>query len=402
MAVIKNTQKPNSLSSLPSVTMDSIDNMEATTTANADGTFTVDFAEPADPSEYSNEPTSFYANLVDKLDEDEKMRLAGIVLANVTSDEASRSDWIKTIEFGMDLLGVKVEDRNVPFEGACSAQHPLLMESAVKFQSKASNELLPSNGPVKTRIMGDVTIEREEQANRVKNHMNYQITQEMTEFYTDSERMLLYVPLVGSGFKKTYYNAHLERPCSEFVPADQFIVPNSSSDLYRADRYTHVLYKTDYELDADCNAGLYTKPAELGIPTEPKLTAVQKKTHELIGIKVGLGERDKVYTLYEQHINIFVEGVDEVTKKGVHSYKLASPYIITVDAGSGQILGLRRNWKEGDSKRKKKCPFSHFSFVPSFNFYGFGFLHLLGDQLICVWIIKGINSSFYFLLSIGC
>ena len=375
-------QAPSTTSpDLSTVTADSLDNLEATTIANSDGTFTVDFSEPSETGlgSYSNEPKSFYANLVDDLTEDEKMRLADLVLANVASDENSRSDWMKTIEFGMDLLGVKVEDKNVPFEGACSAQHPLLMESAVKFQSKASNELLPSNGPVKTRIMGDVTLEREQQANRVKNHMNYQITQEMTEFYTDSERMLLYVPLVGSGFKKTYYNAHLERPCSEFVPADQFIVPNSSSDLYRADRYTHVLYKTDYELDADCNAGLYTKPEELGIPTEPKLTPVQKKTHELIGIKVGLGERDKVYTLYEQHINIFVEGIDEVTKKGVHKYKLASPYIITVDAGSGRILGLRRNWKEGDSKRKKKCPFSHFSFVPSFNFYGFGFLHLLGN-----------------------
>ena len=360
----------------------SLDNTDSTTTENPDGSVTVDFTEKSEEGlgSYTQEEGSYYANLVDDISETECLRLAGIVMANVATDEGSREDWLKTIEFGMDLLGVKVEERNTPFEGACSAQHPLLLESAVKFQSKASNELLPAAGPVKTLVLGDVTVEREDQANRVKAHMNYQLTEEMTEFYTDSERMLLYVPLVGSGFKKTYYSAHLERPCSEFVPADQFIVPNSSSDLQRADRYTHIIYKTDYELDADCNEGFYTKPADgLGIPQAPQLTVVQKKTHELVGTKVGLGERDKVYTLYEHHINIFIEGLDKETVKGKHKYKLASPYIITVDSASQKLIGLRRNWKEGDSKRKKKCPFSHFQFVPSFNFYGFGFLHLLGN-----------------------
>lgn len=382
MAVINPRNSQKATENLQKASVETLDGLSSKTTPNPDGTVTVDFTDQPEESlgSYTFEEDGHYGNLVEALDEEEKLRLAALVLANVSSDEASRSDWIKTIEFGMDLLGVKVEEKNTPFEGACSAQHPLLMESAVKFQSKASNELLPASGPVKTKILGDVTLEKEDQANRVKNHMNYQITEEMTEFYTDSERMLLYVPLVGSGFKKTYYNAHLERPCSEFVPADQFIVPNSAHDLQRADRYTHILYKTDYELDADCNEGFYTKPeGGLGIPQAPKLTDVQRKTHELVGIKVGLGERDKVYTLYEQHINIFVNGLDEETKKGRHRYKLASPYIITVDSGSQKIIGLRRNWKEGDSKRKKKCPFSHYTFVPSFNFYGFGFLHLLGN-----------------------
>lgn len=362
----------------------SLASQTATTTPNSDGTVTVDFSD-AKPEEDSGgldayEDQTHYSNLVEQISDEEKLRLASLVMANVQADEESRSDWMRTIEFGMDLLGVKVEEKNTPFEGACSAQHPLLMESAVKFQSKASNELLPANGPVKTRVLGDCALEKEDQANRVKNHMNYQITEEMTEFYTDTERMLLYVPLVGSGFKKTYYNVHLERPCSEFVPADQFIVPNSAHDLYRADRYTHILYKTDYELDADCNEGFYSKPLDgLGVPTEAKLTPVQRKTNELIGVRIGLGERDKVYTLYEQHINIFVEGLDKVTKKGRHTYKLASPYIITVDSGSQKVIGLRRNWKENDSKRKKRCAFTHFSFVPSFNFYSFGFLHLLGN-----------------------
>jgi hypothetical protein len=353
---------------------------------NPDGSVTVSFSDEEDQElegglgDYDIKD-EHYANLVDKIKDDQQLRkLGALVITNTQSDENSRSDWMRTVKFGLDLIGVKVEEKNTPFQGACSAQHPLLMESAVKFQSKASNELLPAAGPVKVSILGDCTPEKEQQANRIKAHMNFQITEEMTEFYTDSERMLLYVPLVGSGFKKTYYNSHLERPCSEFVPADQFIVPNAASDLQRADRYTHILYKTDYELEADCAAGLYTMPEDgLGIPATPKLTDVAKKVNELIGITIGIGDRDKVYTLYEHHIMLHIEGLDEFDEKEKKKYKLASPYILTVDSSSGKLIGLRRNWKKDDKKRKKKVQFTHYCFVPSFNFYGFGFLHLLGN-----------------------
>jgi hypothetical protein len=383
MATITNPSNTNrnasrALEDLEAKSVDVLAGLESNVQPNGDGTVTVEFAEP-EALGYTGmyEEDGHYANLVQYFTDEELQELAATVCANVSQDEAAREDWLRTIEFGLDLLGVKVEEKNTPFEGACSAQHPLLMESAVKFQSKASNELLPAQGPVKARIMGDVTPEKEDQANRVKAHMNYQITEEMTEFYTDSERMLLYVPLVGSGFKKTYYSAHLERGCSEFVPADQFIVPNSASDLYRADRYTHILYKTDYEFEADCSANLYSMPKDgLGIPSEPKLTDVQRKTHSLIGIKVGLGERDKVFTLYEQHIMLHLPQVDDSPDK---KYKLASPYIVTVDAASTKVVGIRRNWKEGDPKRKKKVIFTHYGFVPSFNFYHFGYLHLLGN-----------------------
>jgi chaperonin GroES len=346
---------------------------------NDDGTVTVEFSEIEDLDEDSlNEvKEEHYDNLVHKLSEQENLDLAHLIISNVENDQMAQAEWLRTIEMGFDLLGIKLEEKNEPFEGACSAQHPLLMESAVKFQSKASNELLPANGPVKTKILGDVTPEKEQQASRVKAHMNYQITEEMTEFYTDTERMLLYISLVGSGFKKTYYNAHLERPCSEFVPADQFIVPNSASDLYRAERYTHILYKMAHELDADCAAGLYAKPEEgLPAPEKIQLSPVQKKTHELMGMEISIGERDNVHTIYEQHITMFIEGVDELRDK---RYKLASPYIVTVEANAGRVIGLRRNWKEGDVKRKKKVQFTHYTFVPSFNFYGYGFLHLLGN-----------------------
>ena len=353
---------------------------EPNTTVNPDGTITLDLTEPATAlglGEAEKPSKAFYDNLVEEIPEEDAIKLAETVIENTEAAERSRTDWLRTIQLGLDLLGVKVEEKSTPFEGACSAQHPLLMESAVKFQSKASNELLPANGPAKTKIMGDVTIEKEQRGNRVKNFMNYQLTEEMTEFYPDSERLLLSVALIGSAFKKTYYNAHLERPCSEFVPGDQLIVLNSAPDLERADHYTHVIYKSDYQIEQDCADGFYTKPASgLGVPQTPKLTDVQKKSHELMGITVGLGEREKVYTLYEHHVMMHIPALDAKDNK---EYKLASPYIITVDLGSRRVIGLRRGWKEGDAKRRKRKIFTHYGFVPSFNFYHFGFLHLLGN-----------------------
>lgn len=380
MAVYNKNEKK--LNKLEKESIKTIDASNTETIENEDGTITVDFLDEA-PEEVGLNVYSLdkghYGNLIDNLSLEQKMNLSEVVISNVEDDDASRRDWLETIKFGFDLLGVKVEEKNTPFEGACSAQHPLLMESAVKFQSKASNELLPCEGPVKTKVLGDVTTEKEEQAIRVKEHMNYQILEEMSEFYPDAERMLLYVPLVGSGFKKTYYNSYLERPCSEFVPADQFIVPNSAPDLFRADRYTHILYKTACEMESDYASGLYQKPVEgLGEPSDPKLSDIQKKTQQLIGIEVGLNERDKVYTLYEQHIQVYIEDLDE-DENLTKGYNVASPYVITVDSASHEILSIRRNWEEGDKKRKKKVIFTHYTFVPSFNFYGFGFLHLLGN-----------------------
>ncbi len=345
-------------------------------TLNEDGSVEVDLDIDDDmDSPYVYTEGGHYANLVGDIDEEILDDLAEKVYKSVEQDEQDRSEWMKTIEFGLDLLGMKVEEKQVPFQGACSAQHPLLMESAVKFQSKASNELLPADGPVQCKVMGEITVEREDQANRVAKHMNYQLTEEMSEFYVDTERLLLYVPLVGSGFKKTYYDAHLERPVSEFVSADMFLVPNHASDLFRAPRYTHILFKSSYELDADFAADLYTKPEELGQPQEPKLTDVARKTNSLMGIEISLGDNSNVYTLYEQHVECYIEGLDELNE----DYELASPYIITIDSASRKVLGVRRNWKKGDEKRVKKVQFTHYEFVPGFGFYGIGYIHLLGN-----------------------
>ncbi len=347
---------------------------KASTLINADGSVTIDL-EPAEQMG-SAEDQEHYSNLIDELDQEQKYKIGALIANVVEDDDRSRTDWLRTIEMGLDLTGVKLEEKSEPFEGACSAQHPLLMEAAVKFQSKASNELLPATGPVKAFVKGDNTVEKEQQANRVQAHMNYQILEEMTEFYPDSERLLLYVALMGSGFKKTYYNAKLKRPCSEFIPADQFIVPNSAPDLHRADRYTHVLYKSQDQMEECFASKMYSKPEQgLGLPATPVQSPVQTKTQSLIGISNSQALRDKVYTLYECHIDLCIEGLDERVK----GFELSSPYIVTVDKQSKLPIGLRRNWKPDDQSRQKKVPFSHFLFVPSFNFYGFGFLHLLGN-----------------------
>lgn len=359
-----------------------------------DGSIVVELSDGEEPivEDTNTVAEDHYENLVEYMPFDDLVILGQKVIQTVQNDENSRSDWMRTIEFGLDLLGVKVEEKNSPFPGACSAQHPLLMESAVKFQSKASNELLPANGPVKVKILGDMTEEKELQANRVKNHMNYQLTEEMTEFYPDTERLFLYLALVGSGFKKTYFNSYLNRPCSEFVPADQLVVPNSASDLCRADRYTHILHKRDYELEADFASGLYKKPDEgMGPPQQLKYNIIQKKTNSLIGAQININEDEYGYTLYEQHVMICLpNGLDQKDP----DYKLASPYIVTVDAANGNVLGIRRNWRENDELRIKKVPFSHYQFVPSFNFYSYGFLHLLGNlQLTLTACLRSLVDS---------
>lgn len=382
MATYRKSKSEKKLEDMTAKSLAALDDTETKYELQEDGSLVVDFTEEEEYEE--NEvllDEGHYANLVKFLDDETKRELAQKIISNFEEDDNSRRDWIQTIKLGFDLLGLTVEEKNEPFQGACSAQHPLLMESAVKFQSKASNELLPANGPVKSKILGDRTVEKEHQANRVKEHMNYQITELMTEFYPDSERNLLYVPLVGSGFKKTYYNYWLERPCSEFIPAHQFVVPNSSPDLFRAPRYTHILYKTEDDIQSDYSMGLYQEPDDgLGKPQTPTMDEIDKKTSSLIGMDIGIGDNSKVYTLYEQHLNLYIEQLEELDpNENSNGYKVASPYVVTVDSNTNEVLSIRRNWKEGDKKRRKKVIFTHYPFVPSFNFYGFGFLHLLGN-----------------------
>lgn len=346
-----------------------------------DGSILVDLTKsPNKKTEGGMEETKeHYSNLVDLLDEAYREELGSKIIQDVEDDDESRAEWLGIIEKGMDLLGLKIEEKNKPFRGAASAHHPLIMESAVKFQSKASTELLPSKGPVKTTVLGSPSVDREKQALRVKKFLNYQITERMPEYYPDTERLLLAVPILGNGFKKTYYSAALQRPVSEFVQAEQFIVPNNSSDLYRAERFTHILYRTKNQLESDFATGLYIKPESLGDPTEPLMHDIQRKTSEMVGIEIGFSENDKVYTLYEHYVDLHIPEFEDRHD----GFEVASPYIATVDAASGVLLGLRRNWKANDDEiRAKSVPFSHYGFVPGFGFYNYGLLHLLGNLQI--------------------
>ena len=237
------------------VSMD--EEQEATFELEPDGGVIVDFSTTVEME--AEEPVKeWYGNLAEKLDDEELNQIAEDVYNNYDADKNSRSDWESMFERGFDLLGLKIQETSEPFEGACTAVHPLLIESAVKFQSKASQELFPSAGPIKTQILGKSTPERDMQANRVKNFMNYQLTEQMPEYFDEFERMLFHLPLIGSAFKKVYYDANLKRPVSEFVPIDQFYVSYYASNLSKADRYTHVIYRSPIDLAKDIRSGIYS------------------------------------------------------------------------------------------------------------------------------------------------
>ena len=309
-----------------------------------------------------------YSNLVETLDDDKLSEIGLQVIDGYEADKESRSEWEETFERGFDLLGLKLQETSDPFEGACTAVHPLLIESAVKFQSKASQELFPSGGPVKAAILGNVTPEREMQAQRVKQFMNYQLTDQMPEYFDEFERMLFNLPLVGSSFKKIYYDMTLERPVSEFVPIDQFYVSYYATDLRRADRYTHVIYKSPNDIKRDIESGMY---ADVDLPNAsvPEQSGIGSKIDEIMGLAQGEAN-DPQYTLLEQHCFLNLNDDEE---------GIALPYVVTADLESRKVLSVRRNYDENDPKFQKKLHFTHYKYVPGFGFYGLGLIHFLGN-----------------------
>ena len=333
-----------------------------------DGGMTVNFNQEVVEEEVLIE--EWYENLIEKIDDDNLLGLANEVLDNFESDKNSRSDWESMFERGFDLLGLKLQETSDPFEGACTAVHPMLIESAVKFQAKASQELFPPAGPIKTQILGEQTIDKQEQANRVQNFMNYQVTEQMPEYFDEFERMLFHLPLIGSAFKKVYYDATLDRPSAEFVPIDQFYVSYYATDLRKADRYTHVIYRSPVDLQKDINAEIY---ADLELPEakNPSATPFSEKMDTILGLS-AVGDNDPQYVLLEQHLYLDID--DSETEDGE-----SAPYIVTVEQQSRQILSIRRNYKPNDPKKEKRMHFVHYRFVPGFGFYGLGLIHFLGN-----------------------
>jgi uncharacterized glyoxalase superfamily protein PhnB len=313
----------------------------------------------------------FYRNLVDDLDDDTLEDVASQVYENFTADKDSRSEWESMFERGFDLLGLKLEEASEPFEGACTAVHPVLIESAVKFQSKATQELFPASGPVKSQIIGDVTEEKEHQAHRVDQFMNYQVTEQMSEYFDEFERMLFHLPLIGSAFKKIYFDSNLNRPVSEFVPIDQFYVSYYATDLRRADRYTHVIYRSPVEMKRDIAAGMY---ADIDLPSAgtPDMAPISQKMDTIMGLSPS-GDHDPQYVVLEQHC--YLELPDPFSDED----DIALPYIVSIEEKSQQILSIRRNYNKDDRRKEKKIFFTHYRFVPGFGFYGMGLIHFLGN-----------------------
>jgi chaperonin GroES len=309
----------------------------------------------------------FYDNLCGGfLSEEDVERIGSMVMDSYEADKESRSEWESMFEKGFELLGLKLNTTSEPFQGACTAVHPLLIESAVKFQSKASEELFPPQGPVKTQIIGVPSAEKEEQSYRVQTFMNYQLTEVMPEYFDEFERMLFHLPLVGSAFKKIYYDPASDRPVSEFVPVDQFYVSYNATDLRRADRYTHIIYMTPHELQKQMMSGMY-RDVDLSDPGAFQPSSMSQTINSIMGIEFN-AEYDKQYTLLEQHLYLELDGDD-----------FPSPYIVTIEKDSGKVLSIRRNWNEGDPTREKKMFFTHYKYVPGFGFYGLGLIHFLGN-----------------------
>ena len=334
------------------------------------GEVTVEFSsstEKEDEVEVEENGEDFYRNLCDELDESVLGDISNTVFDNLEADKQSRADWESMFEKGFDLLGLKLEETSEPFEGACTAVHPVLIESAVKFQSKATQELFPPAGPIRTQILGTFTDQKERQANRIKQFMNYQVTELMPEYFDEMERMLFHLPLIGYAFKKIYFDEALNRPVSEFVPIDQFYVSYYATDLRRASRYTHIIYYSPIEMQRAVSSGLY-KDVSLSDATIPKQSGISQKINSIMGMSPASMNNDPQYTLYEQHCYLELP-----------FDKMPVPYIVTVEEESRKVLSIRRNYAREDKRREKKVYFTHYKFVPGFGFYGLGLIHFLGN-----------------------
>ena len=340
----------------------------------------------------------FTANLAEDMDERILKSLGSELLSEFKKDKTSRKDWEDAYIKGLDLLGTNYTEQSKPFKGASGVTHPLLAESVTQFQASAYKELLPSDGPVRTSIVGLRTPATEQQAQRVKEYMNYLLMEKMEDYTTDMDQMLFYLPLSGSTFKKIYYDEFLQRPCSKFIPAEDLVVPYYASDLKDAGRITHVIKMTENDIVKKQAAGFY-RDIELPKPQQKK-DEVQDAINKLDGMKDTYS--DYIYNLLEMHVDLNLddyENFDNKIKKGIKI-----PYIVTLDEGSGEILSIYRNYKPDDPNFTRIEYFVHYKFLPGLGFYGFGLIHMIGGlsraatialrQLIDAGTLKNLPAGF--------
>lgn len=312
------------------------------------------------------EDDEFNKNLAEDISEEVLESLASELIADYEDDVGSRKDWMQTYVDGLELLGMKLEERSEPWEGACGVYHPLLSEALVKFQSETIMATFPASGPVKTQIIGKETPKKKEASERVQNDMNYQLTEVMTEYRSEHERMLWGLGLSGNAFKKVYYDPSLGRQVSIFVPAEDVVVPYGASNLETSPRVTHVMRKTENELKKLMVAGFY-RDVDLGDPVN-SLDEVEKKIAEKMGFRATSDDR---YKLLEMQVDLNLEGYED--EDGI-----ALPYIVTIEKGTSNILAIRRNWEPDDDTNQKRTHFVHYGYIPGFGFYYFGLIHLIG------------------------
>ena len=322
--------------------------------------------------EESEEEDEFNKNLAEEMSEQELQLLATDLVGDYESDVSARKDWIQTYVDGLELLGLKIEERAEPWEGACGVYHPLLSEALVKFQAETMMETFPAMGPVKTQIIGKETPETKAASQRVQEDMNYQLTDVMKEFRPEHERMLWGLGLAGNAFKKVYYDPGMGRQVSMYVPAEDVVVPYGASSLESAERITHVMRKTENDVKRLQHEGFY-RDIDLGDPVNV-MDEIEKKIAEKLGFRASTDDR---YKLLEMQVELDLPGYEHKDDKG-HETGIALPYIVTIEKGTSNVLAIRRNWQPDDKLSKKRTHFVHYGYIPGFGFYCFGLIHLIG------------------------
>ena len=322
--------------------------------------------------EKGEDDDEFNDNLAEHMSDEDLTSLSGDLIGDFDSDIASRKDWIQTYVDGLELLGLKIEERSEPWEGACGVYHPLMSEALVKFQAETMMSMFPAQGPVRTVIIGKETPEKKAAAERVQDDMNYQLTEAMPEYRPEHERMLWGLGLAGNAFKKVYFDPNLDRQVSMYVPAEDIVVPYGAADLASSERVTHVMRKSENDLKK-LQAGGFYRDVDLGEPNNT-LDEVEKKIAEKLGFRATSDDR---YKLLEMHVDLDLPGFEDVDEDGDPT-GIALPYVVTLEKGSGTILAIRRNWEPDDETHQKRQHFVHYGYIPGFGFYCFGLIHLIG------------------------
>jgi len=344
-------------------------NPESVSMETPDGGMVIDF----DPDAQDQEGVAHDANLAEYIDESELRELSSELVAAYQSDRDSRSDWEETYINGLDLLGLKHADRTTPWDGACGVFHPLLTESVVRFQAQAIQEIFPAAGPVKTAVVGEITEEKQQQAGRVKDYLNYLLTERMTEYRSETEKMLFSLPLAGSAFRKVYFDPNMGRPCSMFVPAEDFVVSYGAADLTTCERATHVMKRSKNEVRKLQVSGFYLD-VDLPAPS-PDTGEIERKYNQLTGDSASY-DMDSRHTILEVQADLDLPGFEDM--QDGEPTEIGLPYVVSIDKSSRTILAIRRNWYEDDELKMKREHFVHYQYLPGLGFYGFGLIHMIG------------------------